>query len=145
MDRGAMHRVVIFTALLLLASLGCKDFGDPLEPGDNPAAGEQFFDENVLPIFQNHCGLSGCHRTLPVAADLDLRDTQAFASLVNVRSSVFAQNGLLRVAPGVPDSSLLFLKVSEDNPPTGVRMPRVGPVLSTAQIETIRSWIALQQ
>ena len=64
-----MHRakarasMVMFTTLLLLGSPGCKDFGDPVEPASNPIEGEQFFNENVLPIFQNHCGLSGCHRT----------------------------------------------------------------------------------
>ena len=137
--------MLLLVAALLLASAGCRDFGEPVEPGNDPADGRQFFDANVLPLFQNHCGLSGCHRTLPVAAGLDLRDATAFVSLVGVPSSLFEQNGLLRVAPGKPDSSLLFLKVSEDQPPTGLRMPRIGDQLSTAQIETIRSWITQQR
>lgn len=136
--------LAMLTSLLLVVAPGCKDFGDPVEPEEGPADAALFFNQNVLPIFQNHCGLAGCHRTVPPAAGLDLRDAQAFVSLVNVPSTLFAQNNLLLVASGEPDSSLLFLKVSEDNPPTGLRMPRVGALLSAAQIETIRNWIIIQ-
>ncbi len=41
-----------------------------------------------------------------------------------------------------PDASLIYLKISSDNPPVGVRMPQGGPYLGATQIETVRRWIA---
>jgi len=39
------------------------------------------------------------------------------------------------------EGSLIYLKVSLDNPPVGARMPLGGPYLATSQIEIIRRWI----
>ncbi|MFO0722470.1 MAG: c-type cytochrome domain-containing protein [Myxococcota bacterium] len=41
-----------------------------------------------------------------------------------------------------PTASLIYLKVSSDNPPVGVRMPQGGPYLGSGQIATIERWIA---
>lgn len=52
--------------------------------------------------------------------------------------------GLTLVVPGDPEASLLFTKVSRDDPPCGARMPHVpGVVLDAREIEQIRQWIAL--
>jgi len=45
------------------------------------------------------------------------------------------------VVPGDAASSLLFLKVSSDEPPVGERMPQVGGALADDEIELIRAWI----
>jgi hypothetical protein len=44
------------------------------------------------------------------------------------------------VVPGDPARSLLYRKVSEDNPPVGSRMP-LGGRLTDEQITLIRLWI----
>jgi len=50
--------------------------------------------------------------------------------------------GLKRVAAGMPEMSLLYLKVQQDmDPPCGVRMP-TGGMLPADKVELIRAWIA---
>ena len=51
------------------------------------------------------------------------------------------RNDLTLVVPGDSASSLLFQKVSTDNPPVGLRMPRFAPPLSESEIDLIREWI----
>ena len=46
-----------------------------------------------------------------------------------------------RVDPGNASMSLLYLKVSEANPPCGAQMPKGGPHLSTAEQTMIEDWI----
>ena len=116
---------------------GCRDFGDVVTnpPDKNEPV---VFETDVLPIFQNRCGGTGCHREPPFAARLDLTDANAFTSLVGVTST---QDGrFLRVKPADPDSSLLVLKLLP-GPPVGARMPLSGGPLSSADIATIRTWI----
>jgi hypothetical protein len=45
------------------------------------------------------------------------------------------------IVPGDPDHSLIYKKVSETNPPVGVRMPFESDYLSAEEIEAIRQWI----
>jgi hypothetical protein len=116
---------------------GCRDFGDVVT--DPPAhTGPVIFETDVLPIFQNRCGGSECHRAPPFSADLDLTDANAFDQLVGVVSS--QEPRFLRVKPADPDSSLLVLKLLP-NPPVGARMPLSGGPLSSIEIATIRTWI----
>jgi hypothetical protein len=49
-------------------------------------------------------------------------------------------SGLMRVVAGMPDSSLLFDKVSSATPKCGGHMPP-GGMLTAAQITQIRDWI----
>jgi hypothetical protein len=58
--------------------------------------------------------------------------------------SACAKSGLLHVDPGHPESSLLYLKLTD--PPCGVRMPNLpGSLgrLDPRDIEQVRSWIEL--
>ena len=49
----------------------------------------------------------------------------------------------LRVNPGDPTTSFFYLKISENPPPVGYRMPApaTGSVLESAEIDRVRRWI----
>jgi len=117
---------------------GCMDFGDVVTNPPPAPTGPVVFETDVLPIFQNHCGGTECHRAPPFSANLDLTDANAFDQLVGIVSS--QEPRFLRVRPGDPDQSLLLLKLLP-NPPVGARMPLSGARLGSADIATIRTWI----
>jgi len=104
-------------------------------------AGEVSFADDVQSILTTYCAT--CHRaggsaTLSGIA-LRLTAPDALDMLLNGGS---VQDPSLRfVVPGDAGSSLLYLKVSSETPPVGVRMPYFSPPLSTADINTIRDWI----
>ena len=101
-----------------------------------------YFTANVLPIFKQRC--EACHNIRGgigyTATGLTLEAAAAWDSLVNSPSRQFIY--LMRVRPGLPDSSYMFWKIAKTQPGVGVRMPMSQPPLSTAQIEIIRTWIA---
>jgi hypothetical protein len=90
-----------------------------------------------------------CHATAAATSlSLNNRD-QAYMSLVNVaamgKNLVMGKgpdckdSGLKRVVPGMPDQSLVMLKV-ESMQPCGDPMPPTGP-LSPDKVQMIRDWI----
>ena len=101
------------------------------------------FSSDVLPIFRASCAVSGCHTgSASGASGLSLDDGVAHANIVN-QQNVF-QSGTL-IAPENPDTSYLFLKLQERNPPDvdyfGGRMPRGRSPLTDAEMTLIRTWI----
>lgn len=104
----------------------------------------------VLPIFKEQC--EQCHS--PGGAGystgrLSLTSDSAYANLVNKPAWVqTVAKGWLRVKPGMPDSSILFLKISMASPKLpdgkayGAGMPLYKPALPAASVELIRKWIA---
>jgi uncharacterized membrane protein len=92
----------------------------------------------IQPIFTQRCAFAGCHDSHTRIADLDLSAGNAHAHLVNVPSVL--DPGWIRVVPGDPARSLLYRKISEENPPVGSRMPPGGR-LTDEQITLIRLWI----
>lgn len=97
------------------------------------------FARDIVPIFQANC--AGCHD--PGGSSgivLRLSEEAAYEELVN-RHSVQAPE-LIYIVPGDPQNSLLYLKVSRDDPPVGLRMPRFAPPLTTGEIAMIEEWIA---
>jgi mono/diheme cytochrome c family protein len=94
-----------------------------------PADQSEFFAKKVKPIFVEHC--YACHSadTKPAAG---LRvDTSLGLTTGGHSGSIF------NVAK--PDESLLLKRVSDPDPKH--RMPKEGPALSPAEIETLREWI----
>lgn len=80
--------------------------------------------DNVLPIFEQHCG--ECH-----GAD----DPEEQLELTRYRSAmVGSQNGPV-IVPGDPDGSYLVKMV------VSKKMPKKGPPLSQSEIDTIIAWI----
>ena len=70
---------------------------------------------------------------------MHLTEGESYDAIVNQPSVQDAS--WTRVVPGDSAKSLLYLKVSSNNPPVGVRMPRFTPPLSGTDIGLIRDWI----
>ena len=84
-----------------------------------------------------------CHSSVgrTPSAGLDLTAGNSYARLVGVSSG--ERPGVLRVAPGDPDSSYIVHKLEGGPNIVGVRMPRgTGPYLTEGQMLVIRRWIA---
>lgn len=100
------------------------------------------FSREVVPIFTANC--VECHRRGGFAdlqgITMRLTPHEAYLSIINQQSS--QDSSRTRVIPGDPENSILYLKISRDDPPIGVRMPFERNPLDENQIETIRRWIA---
>lgn len=96
-------------------------------------------------ILSQSCALVFCH-----SSDTDYLvindEMQGYGALVNAPATgpLCAPTGLKRVDPGQPDSSLMYLKIT--NPPCGHKMPilygDVSGSLDASAIEQVRQWIA---
>lgn len=96
------------------------------------------FEGDVLPILNSYCVM--CHLPGAEQGELSLYP-DAWSRLVGNPS---VQSSLLRVDPGSPDSSYLYLKLigtGESVGGSGLQMPFQQPSLDPDQIETIRLWI----
>jgi len=113
-------------------------------PPMNPGPGQPVsLSQDVQPIFTAHC--ASCHRDGGGAAvffgikiRLDSSD-DAFSTLVNQTS--VQNSSFTLVKPSDSANSLLYLKISSNNPPVGSRMPLLSSPLSDSQIQTIKDWI----
>jgi hypothetical protein len=97
------------------------------------------FTRDIVPIFKSRCVM--CHLPGAELGKLALHPKAAYANLVGVPS---ADSPLLRVAPGNPEASYLYRKVTGTQIAaggTGERMPFGEPPLNAAQLEAIRRWI----
>ena len=126
---------------LAFMSAGCPSGGPVNEPGPNSGKDVSFAND-IQPILTANC--VSCHQPGGFAMTfngipMDLRGGQAFASIVNQQSAQNASFTL--VTPDDSSQSLLFRKVSEDNPPVGTTMPFVGGRLSSENLALIRDWI----
>lgn len=104
----------------------------PVDPGQQQI--EATFSSIQANIFTPKCVNAGCHPG--GAAPMSLRSDVAYNNLVN-KASIY---GPLRVAPGDPENSMLYIKVKGDSK-YGSRMPVGGQMLSTEEISAIRDWI----
>lgn len=133
-------RIIPGSRFLLLVCLGyfllncCSSLGpDELESvKEDPS-----FAQDIQPIFNNNCTLSGCHNSA-ASAGLDLTREQAYGNLVNVAAIQGTNN--IRVIPYSAKDSYLVIKL-EDRQSTGSRMPLGGSRLSQNKILNIRNWI----
>ena len=133
------------------AGLGCSSSSTPATSTATPDAGG---DGAVAATFTNvydnviakRC--TGCHTTPTgdgiTEGKLDMTTKAlAFTNLVGAPAAGPECVGKqVRVVPGKPDDSLLYLKVSLDDPaPCDKKMPQVGAPLSQADVDLIESWI----
>lgn len=97
--------------------------------GTSLAAESPNFEDDVLPIFKEHC--NGCHNPDKRKADLDLT---TYAGVLK------GSSGGEVVRAGVPDTSWIYESVvhAEDVEP----MPPKKPKIAEAQIKVIHQWIA---
>lgn len=118
-----------------------------------PAVAKSSFAADVLPIIKVKC--QTCHTKGGGAGyttgKLNLQDDSAYTALVNVKvTDQLTAKNWVRVKPGFPDSSMIYLKITMAIPktpgvdrPYGARMP-LSPELPLTQstIDIIKKWIA---
>ena len=98
------------------------------------------FSSAVQPIFDRNC--TKCHGMKDQKAKLNLSYGNAYAALVNVPSTEVP--GILRVKPGDPEASYLWLKL-EHRAPKGSGMPKgffFAGHLNRQDMDAIKAWIA---
>ncbi len=96
------------------------------------------FSQDIQPVFNQSCALSGCHSGSFPAGGLNLQSGQAYNNIVNVPSS--QRSSLNRITPGDPDNSYLIRKIKGDNI-SGGRMPLSRTPLSAVVIATFENWV----
>ena len=116
--------------------MGCN-VNDPDPPVDRVVS----FADEIQPIFTREC--ITCHRDGGLAANrgiaMRLGEDLSYESIVDQPSSQTAALSL--VIPSDSAMSLLFLKISENDPPVGSTMPLFGVPLSSEDVGLIRDWI----
>jgi hypothetical protein len=152
--------------LATLLGFGCGSSGTPAGGGDGSAGsggsggsgGSSATFTEIYSTILNPTGGSGCvnqichaagFETQPAQGGLDMStQTLAYMNLVNVKAlgTLCAPSGDIRVVPGNPSTSLMYLKVSEATPPCGVQMPDMMLLssltpLTADQLQTISDWI----
>jgi WD40 repeat protein len=110
-----LKRLFLFSTLLLAAS-------PPI------ARAAPTFQDDVLPVFKQHC--NGCHNPDKLKADLDL--TTHGATMKGGSSGEC-------IKPGSPDGSLLYRVMAHLE---GPEMPPKKPKLEEAQLNVIKEWIS---
>lgn len=114
-----------------------------------PGTGETSFGRIQSAVFDARC--VACHSggtQFAQQSGLVLTPGDAYGALVGVapRQATALAEGLARVMPGKPDSSLLLHKLhwepDHHAPDYGSPMPLGGPPLPVGQVEFVRRWIA---
>lgn len=127
----AAHRLLvpIATALLLVSTATNVAVGNE-QP--SPASDASIsFDRDVLPIFRRSC--FGCHQNGKRQGDYRMTE---FAALL-----AGGESGQPAIVPGDPAASYLLEQITPQDGHAAMPQAPAAP-LSTAEIKTIRSWIA---
>ena len=113
----------------------------PAPPEEAAPTDESAPFASVGRLLQSRCAMPGCHLGPEARAGLRLEVAQIYRSSVNVRARTDSR--LLRVFPGAPDRSLLYLKLltQEEGHYSGPRMPLSMNPLSPEEIALVRAWI----
>lgn len=133
-------RPLLCTALLLAAA-AC----DPEAVSDTAPAEEGLtadFPTLHEKVLVPNCAQSGCHSTADRLAELALEDIdEAYDALLNepCTNETAIIEGLLRVAPGDPDQSFLYIKLT-DARGMGTEMPPAYE-LTEEEIAAMEEWI----
>ena len=110
-------------------------------PEQVPSPDQSALFARVGRLLQSRCAMPGCHLGPDSMKGMRMEVAQIYRSSVNVRSRT--DPGLLRVAPGAPDRSLLYLKLlpPEQGRYHGPRMPLSMNPLKPEEIDLVRQWI----
>ncbi|PYQ11458.1 MAG: hypothetical protein DMH00_08170, partial [Acidobacteria bacterium] len=105
------------------------------------AQGETDAFAPVARLLQSRCAMPGCHAGPEPAQGMRLEADQTYRSTVNVRARTDAR--FLRVTPGDPDHSLVYLKLLSPHQGAyrGPRMPLSMEPLKDDDIARVRTWI----
>ncbi len=118
--------------ILLILGVLAACSKDPTPP-EACASAFPDFATCVQPILNARCVV--CHGS---SGGLSLESGVAEQNLIRVPAS--CDPSMVRVAPGDPDRSLLYLKITDDPRKCGGVMPPTGP-LPQEEAEIIRNWI----
>lgn len=141
-----------FVALTSFAWIACG--GDAASPGStsgptaSPPASSASFARIQAEILNTSCATANCHAGASASSGLALTPDVAYEQLLGVTPANpnAVADGLRRVMPGKPDSSLLYHKLVF--PPGhhvhdyGNSMPSGTQGLTVGQLEYVRQWIA---
>ncbi|MDT7907591.1 MAG: hypothetical protein RRA63_06045 [Candidatus Calescibacterium sp.] len=94
------------------------------------------YNQDVKPILDGKC--IGCHKQGGTAGFAPLTSYDEVVNGTARGSSCQGTQNLNYVVKGDPNSSLIYLKIT--NPPCGSKMPPGGS-LSQSEIDTIKNWI----
>jgi hypothetical protein len=167
MPRASCSAMIVFVALLAQACGGngsgsqagnANRSNDASAPDGAPKSGARIAGRSYAPtmtalydeILSLHCAVSFCHIGATGSTPIMSNKDHTYQQLVGVPASGAKCGdaglaGLLRVDPGHPETSLLYLKV-ENPPPAGLcgdPMPSGNSLpLEDPDIEQIRQWIA---
>jgi hypothetical protein len=130
----------VFSFVVLTTAAACGDGAPATTPAAATTPGPTFskvYDKVLAP---RGCVTSYCHYLVAGPPALGAV-RNAYDHLVGFPSTETDCGGAIRVVPGAPEQSLLFLKVSMAQPPCGNRMPNLRTPLDAAELELIRTWI----
>lgn len=102
-------------------------------------ASDVSFTADIVPLLKSRCVM--CHLPGAEQAGLALHPKGGYANLIDVKST---QSPLVRVAPGKPDDSYLYRKLTGTQAQvggSGERMPFGDATLTAEEIERVRRWI----
>lgn len=128
----------IFVPVLVLVAAGCGGSSDPA--GTVLNSGQVTFQQVQDSIFTPSCALSGCHGDAGAPFGLELGAGEAYGNIVGVAAAELP--AYLRVEPGNPADSYLFMKVIDDPRIQGDMMPSQGTPLSAQRVRLLEDWIA---
>jgi hypothetical protein len=139
---SGMNRSLSFFGIALVLLLPLFACGGGGSSSSTPPTFTQVYTDVLGP----QCGTQ-CHNPGGIGFTEGMLDmsTQslAFDNLVNVPAAGSACAGKgVRVAPGMPDGSIMYLKASDEDPaPCGAKMPFGSNGLPSAQSDEVKAWI----
>lgn len=111
-----------------ISLLSCTNENLGISPCDLKIPDEVTFKNDVLPLIQSNCSISGCHSGTNPAGHLNLEDSLAYDKLL--------QSGSGYIKVGNPKSSIVYLELTAETnymPPSGK--------LSDCEVELVLRWI----
>ncbi len=127
-DRNIIAIRKFSSSVFCLAILLCGITSCDKPSETNCETGTVSFSQNVLPILNANCSLSGCHSGTSTKGGLNLSDSIAYQKLL--------QTGSGYVKPSNPSGSIVIAEMKSSSSP----MPPTGN-LEACKIETIYKWI----
>ena len=137
MSRASKFFLLYSVLSLLVLQSGCSHTTAPAPLSDK-------FHDIQTRTLNVYCAYSGCHGGDQPAALLSLDSTQSYANLLGghvIQNEMADTIYKALVVPNKPDSSFLYIKLTNPTTDEGARMPNRGDQLPQDQIDAIKSWI----
>jgi hypothetical protein len=109
-----------------------------------PSPLEPTFANVQREIFNKSCAFSSCHGATGHRGNMILTEGQAYEQIVNVKCSIDEGKTVqrYRIAPGDPNNSMMYIKLTHPGPDEGDKMPQGTETgLDPSKIDLLRRWI----